>query len=116
MRFLIDIDGTLVTQQKPGEYEKAVPLIGAVEAVNELYEAGHQIVLYTSRNFKYMSQTYESLRKFGFKFHHISFGKPHGDIIIDDRACRFTSWRDTVKDVKKLEKDIQQNNNPQMEQ
>ena len=89
MRFLIDIDGTLVTQQKPGEYDKAVPIAGAIERVNALYGAGHQIVFYTSRNFKYMRQTYDDLRKFGFKFHHINFGKPHGDIMIDDRAFGF---------------------------
>jgi len=106
MRFLIDIDGTLVTQQKPGEYDKAVPLEGAIEAVNDLYDAGNQIVLYTSRNYKYMRQTHDSLRKFGFKFHHICFGKPHGDIIIDDRALRYNNWKDTKVEVEKRMKEV----------
>jgi trehalose-6-phosphatase len=105
MRFLIDIDGTVVTQQKPGEYEKAVPLPGAVEAVNALYDKGHQVVFYTSRNFKYLQQTYESLKNFGFRFHHISFGKPHAEIIIDDRAVRFTSWKQAKTEIRKLLKD-----------
>lgn len=106
MRFLIDIDGTLVTQQKPGDYEKAVPLKGAVETVNALFDAGHQIVLFTSRNFKYMRQTHSSLREFGFRFHYICFGKPHGDIIIDDRAVKFTTWKDTKAEVEKRMKDL----------
>lgn len=99
MRFLIDIDGTVLTQQKPGEYEKAVPLEGAIEAVNALYDAGHQVVFYTSRNFKHLQQTYESLRGFGFRFHHVSFGKPHGDIIVDDRALGFRTWTEMVRAI-----------------
>ena len=109
MRFLIDIDGTVLTQQKPGEYEKAVPLEGAVEAINALYDAGHQIVFYTSRNFKYMQQTQESLQKFGFKFHHVCFGKPHGDIIVDDRAFEFTTWGEAKVEIEKRLKDLQSN-------
>ncbi|MGA2656305.1 MAG: HAD family acid phosphatase [Verrucomicrobiota bacterium] len=92
---MIDIDGTALTQQKPGEYAKCQPIPGAVEFINKLYENGHQIVFFTSRNFKYMQQTHEQLRGFGFKYHHLDMGKPHGDIIIDDRAVRFKSWSET---------------------
>jgi len=93
MRYLIDIDGTVLTQQAPGEYEKAMPIEGAVKGVNKLYDEGNQIVFYTSRNYKYMQITIKQLREFGFKFHHVCFGKPHADRIIDDRARRFTTWR-----------------------
>ena len=92
MRCLIDIDGTVLTQQKPDEFEKARPLVGAVEAVNAFYDAGHQVVFYTNRNYRYMQMTIRQLQQFGFKFHHISFSKPHGDVIIDDRAIPFSSW------------------------
>jgi hypothetical protein len=101
MRLLIDIDGTVLTQQKPGEYEKARPTvmivpdfdaepISSVKFVNLLYDMGYQIVFYTNRNFKYMQMTYKQLRDFGFKFHHIDFGKPHADKIIDDRMVEFS--------------------------
>ena len=92
MRYVIDIDGTILTQQKPGEYDKAMPLLGAVYSVNKLYERGHQIVFYTSRGYKYMQLTIKQLKDFGFKFHHVSFSKPHADVIIDDRAIPFSSW------------------------
>ena len=95
MRFLIDIDGTVLTQHAPGDYDKCEPLPGALEFVNGLYDQGHQVVFYTARNFKYMQLTHEQLRRFGFKYHHLDMGKPHGDIIIDDRAVRFNSWADT---------------------
>lgn len=102
MRFLIDVDGTVLTQQRPGEYEKCEPLPGAVEFVNRLFEQGHQVVFFTSRNFRYMQQTHEQLRRFGFKYHHLDMGKPHGDIIIDDRAVRFESWAETGPAIDKL--------------
>lgn len=89
MRFLFDVDGTLLTQQAPGEYGKAKPIEGRMEIVNKLFDDGHQIVFYTSRNFKYMQMTYKQLRTFGFKFHHIAFGKPHADFIVDDRLLSF---------------------------
>lgn len=91
-RYVIDIDGTVLTQQPPGEYEKAKPIKGAVEGVNRLYDDGNQIVFYTNRNYKYMQLTIKQLQDFGFKFHHVSFSKPHGDIIIDDRAIPFSAW------------------------
>ncbi|GAG81591.1 unnamed protein product [marine sediment metagenome] len=97
MRCIIDIDGTVLDQQSPNTLEKAWPLPGAVAAVNALYDAGHQIVFYTNRNYKHMQMTIEQLRKFGFKFHHVSFSKPHGDIIIDDRAIPFSSWNSMRK-------------------
>ena len=99
---MIDIDGTVLTQQKPGEWEKCEPLPGALNFVNRLYDEGHQVVFYTSRNFKYMQQTHEQLRKFGFKYHHLDMGKPHGDIIIDDRAVRFQTWIETGSLVEEL--------------
>jgi hydroxymethylpyrimidine pyrophosphatase-like HAD family hydrolase len=94
MRYLLDIDGTVLTQCAPGDYDEAKPLDGAKEKINAAYDAGHQIVFYTSRNFKYMRQTYKQLRDFGFRFHHISFNKPHADRIIDDRAEAFTTWEE----------------------
>ena len=109
MRLLIDIDGTVLTQQAPGEYEKAVPLPGAIEAVNSLYDAGHQIVFYTSRNFRHMRETQESLQEFGFKFHHVAFGKPHGDVIVDDRAMGFTEWSDILPRLNQRLQDLSQN-------
>lgn len=101
MRLLIDIDGTILTQQKPGEYEKAQPTIirapslffaglPSDEFINKLFNEGHQIVFYTNRNFKYMQMTYKQLRDFGFKFHHIDFSKPHADGILDDRMIPFS--------------------------
>lgn len=102
MRFVIDVDGTVLTQQKPGEYEKCAPLPGAAAFVSKLFDAGHQVVFYTSRNFKYMRQTHEQLRAFGFKYHHLELGKPHGDVIIDDRAIKFTSWTDVGKTIEQL--------------
>lgn len=101
MRLLIDIDGTVLTQQAPGEYEKAQPTIisspllnnqhplSAVDFINQLFDKGYQIVFYTNRNFRYMQMTYEQMRSFGFKFHHIDFGKPHADAILDDRMIPF---------------------------
>jgi len=54
---------------------------------------------------------YESLNNFGFRFHHISFGKPHAEVIIDDRAMKFTNWKRAKTEIKKLLKDEQGESN-----
>jgi len=86
MRIVVDIDGTLCGMMPPDRYSEAQPIPEAIEQVNCWYDEGHIIILYTARHIDKMPVTYEWLKRHGVKFHHICFGKPVGEIYIDDRS------------------------------
>lgn len=88
MKYVIDIDGTICTQEQ--DYSKATPLVNRINRVNELYDAGNTICLFTARGFEtqidWKDITSHQLDKWGVKYHSLLFGKPSGDFYIDDKA------------------------------
>ena len=94
MRLVVDIDGTLCEKETPDRYCEAAPLREAIQTVNSWYAAGHTVILYTARHIDKMPVTYAWLEQHGVKFHHVCFGKPVGDLYIDDLCinCTEESW------------------------
>ena len=92
MVIFIDIDGTICTEERPFERPLAKPLPGAVRAVNGYVEAGHTVVLWTGRGWDQYRVTKRWLDEHGFKYAQLLMGKPIANLIIDDRARRFTGW------------------------
>ncbi len=88
MKFVIDIDGTLCTQGK--DYKDAKPYTQAIERVNELFDEGNTIWLFTARGsdtkLDWKDVTKAQLKSWGVKYHELIFGKPSADRYIDDRA------------------------------
>jgi histidinol phosphatase-like enzyme len=113
MDIFIDFDGTITDPSM--SFEEAIqspPQEGAIESINKLYDAGHNISIYSCRSNqdvvgsikrkmlsinqtalerKWVSQTLEDemieyLNIHKIKFHTIVKGKPHYHMIIDDRA------------------------------
>lgn len=97
MKYVFDLDGTLCTDTK-GNYLFAEPIVDRIEKVNSLFDAGHQITIFTARGMsstenniakayeKYFSITEYQLKKWKVKYHHLFLGKPSGDIYIDDKG------------------------------
>lgn len=105
MRIIIDLDGTICTLKQPHESYSEVQLIdGAKERISELRKAGHYIIIQTARNMatcesnlgKVMKNvgkvTLDWLETNGIEYDEIFFGKPNGQVYIDDRALRFENW------------------------
>ena len=98
--YVFDIDGTICTQTKGGNYHEALPIADRVKKVNELYEAGNTIILLTARGMGMSgnnqvqaygllySFTLSQLEGWGVKFHSLFLGKPEGDIYIDDKGIK----------------------------
>ena len=89
MIYCFDIDGTIC--QTTGEsYAEAEPLTTRVDFINELYENGHTIKLFTARGtvsgIDHKLMTVAQLRRWGVKYHELQFGKPNADIYVDDRG------------------------------
>lgn len=93
MKYVIDLDGTLCTQEK--DYSNAKPIKNRIDKVNNLYNNGNMIIIFTARgsetDIDWSDITLEQLRRWGLKYHHLIFGKPSADVYIDDRNvdCSF---------------------------
>lgn len=121
-RICIDLDGTICTlQNKKGDYENAIPIPGAVETINRLYDEGHHIIIYTARRMRTCEGDVEKVRamvgqitidwlaRHGVKHHELIFGKPYAHIYVDDLAHKFEGdWArvgDAVDHLKRVESD-----------
>jgi SAM-dependent methyltransferase len=94
--YCFDIDGTLCTNTH-GAYEQSRPYPDAIARLNELYDAGHRIILFTARGsttrIDWRELTERQLREWGVKYHEVLLGKPHADVYIDDRAINTEDWK-----------------------
>ena len=92
MVIMIDIDGTICSEERPSKRPLARVLEGAVEGVNRLVEAGHTVVLWTGRGWDQYQITKRWLDDHGFRYAQLLMGKPIANLIIDDRARQFSGW------------------------
>lgn len=104
MQFIIDMDGTICTEEKTYSRSMAKPLEGAVENVNKLYDEGHSIIIYTARTWMEFEMTTDWLQRHGVKYHQLIMGKPIGDVWIDDRAFQHKDWKTTSEFIESKKK------------
>lgn len=98
---MIDIDGTICSEEKTFERGLALPLKDAIDSINDLFNSGHTIIFWTARGWEQYRITKHWLDSNGFNYHQLLMGKPIVDIFIDDRARQFVGW-----DKKYLEDNI----------
>lgn len=97
-----DMDDVLC-DQKHGDntiekYLKREPIQGNIDILNELYDDGYKIVIYTARGMLSLNGnlddineilrpiTENQLNKWGIKYHELHMGKIFYDVLIDDKA------------------------------
>ena len=104
-----DIDGVICTNTN-GNYKIAKPKKTNIKKINELYENGFYIKIYTARfmgrtndNFilskkKAEKITLQQLKKWKVKFHKLFFSKISYDLFIDDKSYGYNNeWRKMIK-------------------
>ena len=93
--WVFDIDGTICNteyKKKEGKwkYKNATPRQDVIDKINQLYDMGEHITIFTARGsvFKldWETITKQQLSSWGVKYHELRFGKPGGDIYVDDRT------------------------------
>lgn len=95
MQIIIDMDGTICTEERTYSRSLARPKEQAVESINALYDAGHTLIIYSARTWMEFEMTTAWLKEHGVKYHQLVLGKPIGDVWIDDRALRFEdNWKE----------------------
>lgn len=86
--YVVDIDNTICTQEK--DYNKARPLLKRIIKLNELYLKGHDIIYFTARGSEtgidWEEVTLQQFKKWHVLYTKLLFGKPAGDVYIDDKA------------------------------
>lgn len=97
-RVAVDMDGTLTKKarfpniwditpkQLLKEYEKVKPDKKMIKIVNQLYDKGYIIYIFTSRSNIFQRQTKKWLDKNKVKYHYIVVDKSYYDAIIDDKS------------------------------
>lgn len=90
MIIYIDIDKTITCGEYSCNYDKAKPNYNNIKKVNELYNKGNTIVMWTARgslsNVNWFQVTYNQLNNWGVQFHELRMGKPAYDALIDDKV------------------------------
>ena len=112
MRIIIDLDGVICKIKNEGQsYSDLKPLPGAKNRLKELRKSGHYIIIMTARHMatcesnvgKVMKRmgklTFDWLEKHNIEYDELYFGKPNGEVYIDDRAVRFNSWDDISEEM-----------------
>lgn len=97
-RIVFDLDGTICTQQKSGEYHNAKPIQQVVDLVNDLKRKGEHITIFTARGMNtfnsdankcdnvYRELTETWLKTYGVSYDVLKFGKPPADLYVDDKG------------------------------
>jgi len=110
--FLIDIDGTIcddVPNEEPERMGTVDPYPDALTICNKWYDEGHIITFFTSRTEEHREVTEMWLRKHGFKYHAVLFGKPRGGNYhwIDNHIVRATRFKGKFTDLVKRNVEIE---------
>lgn len=101
---VIDIDGVIATIVTDGNYKNANPITKNITYINKLKKAGIKIVLFTARgsmsgkNWKILTKN--QLKNWGVLYDKLLFGKPSGDLYIDDKAATPASLKVLAGKVK----------------
>src|SRR5574343_31262 len=75
-RYCFDIDGTICTQQQPGEYHTARPFAARIAELRRLKGLGAVILFQTARSPEFFKLTLRQLQDWGVPFDGVYFTKP----------------------------------------
>lgn len=101
MRYVIDIDGTIcdtIYKVENGVYSyvKSTPKIDVINKINQLYNNGHEIVIFTARGDiikeEWKERTTSQLNEWKVKYHELKFGKPWADYYVDDKNISISEF------------------------
>lgn len=101
--FVIDIDDTIsITRNR--DFDNSEPIQIVIDKINELYDKGVYIILFTARGMKsqnndgikaelkYREITERWLNAHGVKYHELLFGKRNADYYVDDKAMHIEEF------------------------
>ena len=105
MKYCFDLDGTICTITQKNKYIDAIPLDGIISKINQLYNEGNEITIFTARGAEsgidWTELTKYQLENWGLLYHKLIMNKkPSFDIFIDDKAINADVWRQQNLNIK----------------
>lgn len=107
MKYVFDIDNTITVWNSDRDYENFKADEVMVKNINNLYDQGHTIVLFTARGMtsvgpgriasEIIPPLVKNLEKIGLKYHELITHKPSYDWIIDDKAMTPAQFKEHCK-------------------
>jgi capsule biosynthesis phosphatase len=113
MKFKIicfDIDNVICKTNVNKDYSKSKPIKKNIKLINEIYNKGYIVILYTARYMgrcegnltkikkKIKPLTLKQLKSWKVNYNKIYFGKPSFDLFVDDKSLFFTKkWPKLLK-------------------
>ena len=107
LRWVFDLDETLVTlPSKCDDYSTVLPIPKTIEFLKHLYNHGHYIIIHTARHMKTCENdvdkvkerveevTKQTLKNMDIPYHELVFGKPYGNVYVDDKSTNPLHWND----------------------
>jgi len=105
IRIAFDLDNTLASQGSPEKnYKDSFLYPDMINLVNDLYEKGHEIYIFTARHFKHFKYTDNFLKEAGLNYTGLVMNKINCDLFVDDRGFRWEKGKN--KDLLALIKDL----------
>ena len=100
MIYCFDIDGTICSNEII-DYTNSRSNNYVVHLINNLYDEGHTIKIFTARGamsgIGWKEHTIKQLADWGVKYHELIMGKPHADYFIDDKAINILDFERHIK-------------------
>lgn len=97
---MFDIDGVIAITRGT-QYEKSRPNKIVIARINEIYDNGHYVKIYTARGSKtgkdWSELTVTQLKEWGVKYNELIFGKPCCDWYIGDECLNVKDFLRLVK-------------------
>ena len=115
-KLCFDLDGVICKTTKK-KYFNSQPKKKNIRKINELYDKGHEIIIFTARFMgrskenekralaRGYTKTYNQLKKWQIKFNELIMGKPSYDFFVDDKAIGFKkNWIKSIEVAAKIKK------------
>ena len=103
-KICFDLDG-VICNNTYGDYENAFPFENSIKKINQLYNEGNYIIIFTARFMGRSNNDIDKAYDLGFeltkkqlaewqvKYHELILGKPEFDILVDDKSFNYSeSW------------------------
>lgn len=89
---VVDMDGVICEERATFERSLAAPMPGARAGMQALRDLGYWVIIHTARGWAELTMTMTWLRDHEIVYDQLILGKPQADLVIDDRAVKFSSW------------------------